>query len=58
MWDRFEAGLFAEQSAVAKKALKLYRKDRSAARAYLTEYSRDVALEAIGKARKLTEQLK
>ena len=58
VWDKFEAGLFAEQSAVTKKALKLYRKDRSAARAYLTEYSRDVALEAIGKARELTEQLK
>ncbi|MHC4395577.1 MAG: dipeptidase [Planctomycetota bacterium] len=54
-WDKFEVGLFAEQSAVEKKALKLYRKDKSAAKDYLTEYSRDVALRAVDKARELTE---
>ncbi|MHC4738072.1 MAG: dipeptidase [Planctomycetota bacterium] len=58
VWDKFEAELFAEQPAVEKKALKLYRQDKSAAQVYLTKYSRDIALRAVGRARTLTEQIK
>jgi dipeptidase len=58
VWDKFEAGLFTDQPAVEEKALKLYRKDKSAAQAYLTKYSQDVALRAVSRARELTEQIK
>ncbi len=58
VWDRFEATIFADQSAVENKALKLYRNNKSAARDYLTGYSRNVALRAVHKARGLTKQLK
>ncbi len=58
VWDKLEAGFFAEQPVVEKKALKLYREDKAEAQAYLTKYSRDVALRAVGRARELTEQIK
>ncbi len=56
VWDEYEAKLFAQQSAVEKKAFLLYRKDKSEARAFLTEYSHTVALEAVRKARELMKQ--
>jgi len=58
VWDKYEAELFADQSAVENKALKLYRNNKSAARDYLTDYSRNVALRAVHKTRKLTKQFK
>jgi dipeptidase len=56
--DKYEAGIYAAQSKVEKKALELYKGDKSAAKRYLTDYSRAVALGAVGKARELTEQFK
>jgi len=58
VWDEYEAELFADQSAVESRALKLYRKNKSAARDYLTDYSRNVALRAVRKARGLAKRLK
>jgi dipeptidase len=58
VWDKFEEKVFADQSAVENKALELYRSDKSAARDYLTDYSRDVALRAIHTAKGLTKRLK
>jgi len=56
--DKYEAKVFADQPAVENKAMELYRNDKSAARRYLTGYSRDVALGAVNKARELTKQFK
>jgi len=56
--DEYEDKIFAAQQKVEKKALELYRDDKSAAKHYLTDYSRAVALGAISKARELTEQCK
>jgi dipeptidase len=56
--DKYEAGVFTAQQKVEKKALELYRSDKSAARRYLTDYSRAVALSAVSKARELTKQFK
>jgi dipeptidase len=58
VWDKLEAGFFAEQPVVEKKAMKLYREDKSAALAYLTKYSCDVALRAVDEARELTKEIK
>ena len=58
VWDKFEAKLFADQPAVEKTALMLYKKDKSAAVGYLTEYSRYTALKAVSEAREMTEKLK
>ena len=57
-WDEYETKLFSDQPMIEKRALKLYENDKSAARNYLTGYSRNVALRAVNKARKLTKQLK
>ena len=56
--DKYEAKVFADQPAVENKAMELYRNDKPAARRYLTNYSRDVALGAVQKARELTKQFK
>jgi dipeptidase len=56
--DKYEAKVFADQSAVEKKAMELYRSDKPSARRYLTDYSMAVALEAAGKARSLMTQFK
>jgi len=56
--DKYEAGVFAAQPKVEKKALVLYRSDKSASKRYLTDYSRAVALGAVSKARELTKQFK
>jgi len=55
--DKYEAKFFADQPAVENRAMELYRNDKQAVRRYLTDYSRAVALSAVDKARKLTEQL-
>jgi dipeptidase len=56
--DKYEARIFAAQQKVERKALELYRSDKSAAKRYLTDYSRAVALSAVSKARELTKQFK
>lgn len=56
--DKFETKVFANQPAVENKAMELHRNNKSAARRYLTVYSRAVALGAVQKARELTEQFK
>ena len=56
--DDYEAKVFAGQSSVEKKAMELYRNNKPAAKRYLTDYSRAVALGAVQKARELTKQLK
>ncbi len=57
-WDRFEDNMFADQSAVENRALKLHLKNKSVARDYLTDYSRYLAIRAVHKARELAERLK
>ena len=57
-FDKYEAVVFADQPAVEKKAMELYRTDKPAARRYLTDYSKSVALSAVDKARELTKQFK
>lgn len=57
-FERYEAGVFAAQPKVEKKALEVYQNDKSAAIRYLTDYSRAVAVSAISKARELTKQFK
>jgi dipeptidase len=56
--DKYEEKVFAAQSKVENKAIELYRSNKSAAKRYLTSYSRAVALSAVGKARELKEQFK
>jgi len=57
-WDDFEAKVFADQPEVESKALEMYKSNKSAAMDYLTDYSQDVALRAVHKARELTGQFK
>ena len=57
-FDKYEAKVFAGQSAVEKKAMDLYRNDKPAARRYITDYSRAVALGAVDTARGLTKKFK
>ena len=56
--DIYEAKVFAVQPKVEKKAMELYQSNKSAAKRYLTDYSKAVALEAVGKARELTKRFK
>lgn len=56
--DIYEEKVFAAQPKVENKAMELYQSNKSAAKRYLTDYSKAVALEAIGKARELTERFK
>jgi len=56
--DKYEAGVFAAQQKIEKKAMELYQSDKSAAQHYLTDYSKAVALEAVGKAREMTKRFK
>jgi len=56
--DKYEEKVFAAQPKVENKAMELYRSNKSAAKRYLTDYSRAVALSAVDKARELTKQFK
>ncbi len=56
--DKFEEKIFTAQLNVENKAMELYRRNKSAGKRYLTEYSRAVALSAVGKARELTKKFK
>jgi dipeptidase len=56
--DKFEAKVFAAQPKIENRAMELYRSDKFAAKRYLTDYSRSIALRAIDEARKLTKEFK
>ncbi len=56
--DKYEAGVFAAQPKIEKRAMELYRSNKSAAKRYLTDYSGAVALRAVDEARKLTKQFR
>ena len=56
--EKYEEKVFVAQPKVENKAMELYRSNKPAARRYLTDYSRAVALGAIQKARELTKQFK
>jgi len=56
--DKYEEKVFAAQPKVENKAMELYRSNKFAAKRYLTDYSRAVALSAVDKARELTKQFK
>jgi len=56
--DKYESKIYSAQSVVEKKAMELYRKDKSAARRYLTDYSAAVARGAVDKARRLVKKFK
>ena len=56
-WDDFESRIFDEQAAFEQQTLGLLRTDRDAARERLTEYCRDIALEACHRADELRRQL-
>ena len=56
-WDELELQTFAKQPSFEVEAQRLYRKDKSAGRTYLTARSRLLARNAIRKARELTKQL-
>ena len=45
-WDKLENRLLADQKKVEQEAMRLWKKDRSAAEAYLTRYCADAAEEA------------
>ena len=53
VWDSFEAKMFTRQSAVEAEALRLFSEDPDAARSYLTNYSKDLALQVVDMTDKL-----
>ena len=55
IWDDFEARVFANQSVVEKEALSLFSKDKDLARLYLTNYSKDLALQAVDMANEMED---
>ena len=56
--EKYEEKVFVAQPKVENKAMELYRTNKPAARRYLTDYSRAVALSAVNKARELINQFK
>jgi len=56
-WSAFEQRTFRNQPSVEEKALRLWETDKDAARAYLTRYSTELALQACREAVRLTEAL-
>jgi dipeptidase len=57
-WKEFEEREFAMQPVIEESALKLYRKDKSLAKEFLTFYSNSQALKSIEVARNLIDRLK
>ena len=53
VWDDLEAKAFADQSAVEKEALRLFSADQDSARSYLTNYSKDLGLQALNMAKEM-----
>ena len=55
-WDALEERAFADQASVEAKALDLWKTDREAAQAYLTQHCADVAAEACREAKRLLQR--
>lgn len=57
-WDNFEDQLFKKQKEIEKQALKLFKINPAAARAFLTKYCAEIAQQACQKADALIQELK
>ena len=55
--DDFEKKLFKSQSSVEKEALAIFSKDKDSGRLYLTNYSKEVALQAVNMANEISGKL-
>jgi hypothetical protein len=58
VWDDFETRVFAGQSAVEEEALRLFSKDKDLAKLCLTNYSKDLALQAIRMTNEMAHELR
>ncbi len=58
VYNNLENKIISSQQDVEKKALDLYKTDKAQARKFLTEYSADVAQQAISLAKNLIKELK
>lgn len=58
VFDNFEASVFANQSAVEGEALRLFSKDKVLAKLFLTDYSKNLALQAVDMANKMVYELR
>ncbi len=57
-WTAFEQRIFADQPALERKALELWKTDREAARAYLTRHCAELAAQARGEAHQVSAGLR
>lgn len=57
VWDEFEARAFNRQPAVEQEALGLYSEDPDAARSYLMNYSKSLALQAVDLTNQMADAL-
>jgi dipeptidase len=58
VWQGVEGKLFSMQESVDRSALELYKKDKDAAREFLTFYSNGLALQVLDTAKQLAGKLK
>ena len=58
VWQGVEGKLFSMQGSVDRSALELYKKDKDAAREFLTFYSNGLALQVLDTAKQLAGKLK
>ena len=58
VWKDYEAEEFAMQPAIEQAALELLKKDKTSGRRFLTLYSSALALEAVGKAKTMINELR
>ena len=58
VWQGVEAQFFSHQESVDRTAVKLYKKDKNAARDFLTSYCNGLALNALDRAKQLAGKLK
>jgi len=56
IWDKEENRLITDQSKVQAEAMKLYKKNKSAAYKYLTVYCNDVAAKVVNQAQQLSKK--
>ena len=57
VWDDFEAKVFARQPEMEKEALEHFSEDPDSARGILTQYSKELALRAVGLSKKMIHEL-
>ena len=57
VWDEYENKFLADQTIVEDKALRLFSKDKTQARSYLTDYSKDLAIKSADMANKMRDKL-